>query len=83
MLTTLEKEQIEALAQQIDKLSSELDTHKMVISGLLKMLFDDKSTNHSEFFKVIQLELNKLTSGSDKKHQYSYTIQNWVDKYRD
>ncbi|MFP2424055.1 hypothetical protein ACLEXA_21390 [Pseudescherichia vulneris] len=82
MLSLVEKERIEQLENEMVSLRKEIEMQQILISGLLHSLFHTKTSNHSAFFEVLSEELNKLRLGSVKQQEYSYHIQQVIDRYR-
>jgi phospholipid N-methyltransferase len=82
MLNLVEKERIEQLENEIVRLREDVEMQQILLSGLLHSVLRGESSNQSAFLNILREELNKLPPGSLKRQEFTYKLQELIERYR-
>lgn len=82
MLNLVEKERIEQLENEIARLREDVEMQQILLSGLLHSVLRGESSNQSAFLNILREELNKLPPGSLEREEFTYKLQELIERYR-
>jgi|GEM_PF-3802696 len=80
MLNEVEREELNALKKQIETLTTQLTTHKILITSLISELGTHKLNSASTFNHSLRNELHKIPNHSDEFHIQKELIQKLLDQ---